>query len=1019
MRLSLVLKTLCSLLLLLAVLVPDVAAQKPNVRKRRERRKAQIETPTPTPDPGVTTTEAAPDKKGDQVYKGRFFTISGTVVDARDKSPLISATVKFRDNLIGTLTDFDGKFKIQVPAGSRPDLLVSYIGYATRELSLKPGNQEVKVELSEGAVMTEEVVVSASRISERLKESNTTISKVTLAEVRSSTSGTVYENVATMRELDGVNIGVGYRVYNARGFLAVINNRFSQRFDGMEFLIPGNNASAGNLLGPADIDVENAEVLVGPASALYGSNAVNGLLNVRTRSPWDFEGLTYSAKIGATHIASPDFSPQPMVDVNVRYAGKINKKLAYKFTVASFLATDWVGNTTADGTNYAGTSNDSRGLASGVGNPGYDGTNVFGDELKFVFTEANFRGAEFRDSRPLTNASEALRLARDGYLEQQLANYDFRSYKVSFAFHYRPKPNRELIWSSNAALTNTMSLIVTRDQLNNMLFHQHRIEYITPRYFVRLYATLQSNPNMVNMNALAARLNRSYKNDFDWYVQYLMAYGPENSYLNARLAEIGRPGIAAGNDAAARAFANSDNRQLQQLLQQLDNPIAAYFGGFARPMPGSAEYQRARDHALNTAITDSGGARISDYTGLVNLDWQYELTKRKSNKLKAQVGGTVRVYRISSRGTYYADAAGALYPYEYGLFGQLNNEYLKGRLKGTASLRIDGNQDIAPQFSPRVAFTLALDKDRRGFLRVSAQQAYRLPSLIQQFQDVDLGSFRQVSTSSASIENYNLRNNNYLLSSINTYTTSFVAGTQDTSLLQRFSFQSSLRPERIRTLEFGFRSSFPRGNTYIDLSFYYNTFVNFIGLVPVVGGAVTNTGSGREVTALNSTNVLRYNSIQNYQVWANLPNSFESFGYALAVETYLHPKVKAVGNFSYIRFQEFGDAPAIGLVDAFNTPTFKGNLAVYGTQLARNWSAGLSMRWVNGFEFVVPNFRGSVPSFTVLDAVVGYTFLGSGFHLKLGANNFLNNRHVEVTFGPTVGASYYLQLVFDPMVYRR
>ncbi len=1019
----------CIALLTFMLLDMTASAQAPNVRRRRERRKATTETPvesTPTPsatDGPVESRATTPGKKEESVYKGRFYTITGTVTDGGTKETMISATVKFKDNLIGTLTDLDGRFKLQVPTGTRIELLVSYIGYATREVNLKPGNQDVKIELTEGTVATEEVVVSASRISERIKESNSTISKVTLGEVRSSTSGTVYENVATLRELDGVNIGVGYRVYNARGFLAVINNRFSQRFDGMEFLVPGNNASAGNLLGPPDIDVENAEVVVGSASALYGSSAVNGLLTVRTRSPWDFEGLTYSAKVGATHLGSPDFGVQPMLDVNLRYSAKINKKLGYKLAASSFIATDWVGGVLSDGTNYAGTSNDliysevenTPNDARRSENPGYDGTNVFGDELKFVFTEANFRSAEFRDSRPISDQQTALRLARTGYDERDLADYNFRSYKVSFALHYRPKPNRELVFSSNVSLNNTMSLIVTRDQMKDFLFHQHRLEYTTPRATLRLYATLQSNPSIVNMNALGASINRSYKQDFDWYVQYLMAFGNQNTYLNNILGQLGRPAVAANNDAAARAFADSDNRAVQTLLAQLDNPVAEYFGGSARPLPGSEAFVQAKQRAISTATTE-GGARISDYTGLVNFDWQYDLTKKRAKRYTLQTGGSVRVYRISSGGTYYADQGGAIIPYEYGLFLQGSRDYYKGKLKLSGSLRADGNQDIAPRISPRLAATLAIDKSRRGFLRFSAQQAYRLPTLIQQFQDVNLGPFIQIGANGDAIQRYGLSDNNYLLTAVNSFTTSFVAGSRNDELLNRgrFSFQT-LNPERVSTIELGFRSSLPRGNTYIDFSFYYNTYNDFIGLVPVVGGSEQN---GR-ITQLTPDNVFRFNNIQNFQVWSNLNNQFQSFGYALQAETYLHPKVKMTGNFSYIRFEQLGDEPSIGLVDAFNTPDFKCNLAIYASRVIPNFNFGLSTRWVNGFEFVVPNFRGSVPSYAVLDGVIGYTLGGSGMHIKFGANNFLNYRHVEVTFGPTVGSSFFVQLVYDPSVYRK
>lgn len=1026
-------RTLGSLILLfvgicLALSPADVYGQR-NVRKRRERQR-KVET---TPLPAEET--PAPTKPADErVYRGRSALVKGRVIDADDKSPLISASVKYADSPVGALTDFDGNFTLPVTGTGKVTLLVSYIGYTTSEIQASSG-QPIEVKLKAGTVATEEVVISSSRISERLKESNTSISKVTLAEVRSSTSSTVYENIANLRELDGVNIGVGYRVYNARGFLAVINNRFSQRYDGMEFLIPGNNASAGNLLGPSDIDVENAEVIVGPASALYGSSAVNGLLNIRTRSPFDFTGLTYSVKTGANHLSGSDFSTQPIFDVNMRYAAKLTKKASYKFSLASFIAQDWVGSTAQDGTNYAGTTNDLRysefvnGLPSSQRaglDPGYDGTSVFGDEVNFRFTEANFRGSEFNPTRPISSPQDVIRVGRTGYKEFDLGNYDFRSYKASFAIHYRPKPNRELVYSSSVAYTNTMSLIVTRDYIKDFIFHQHRIEYTAPRYYLRMYATLQSNPNLINMNALGASINRQYKADDNWFVQYLTALGPQRDFVNDLLRQVpGRtllPSTTAPLDQqllAVRNFADADNSSLAVLLDGSDNPIATYFTGGARLQPGTEAYDQARNRAMGTSIND-GGARISDYTGFVNLDGQYDFSKKQIRDFGLQIGGSIRVYRTSSNGSYYSDGDGSIYPFEYGVFAQMNDDYsvgkVKSRLKGTYSIRIDGNQDISPRISPRVAFTYALDKGRKGFLRFSAQQAYRFPSLIQQFQDINLGSFRQIGTGNNALARYGLVDNNFLLTSLNDYTSSFIAGNKSPSLLQTQTF-GKLKPELSRTAELGFRTSFDRGNTYIDLSIFYSTYDDFIGLVPVIGG-VTLPATGEPVK-LNPDNIFRFQNIANYQVWTNLSTSFQSYGYAVAAETYLSTKLKAVANLSYIRFQKIGDERTIGLVDAFNTPNFKSNIALYGSQIANHWSFGVSTRWVNSFEFVVPNFRGSVPSYAVVDAVLGYTFWGSGFHLKAGANNLLNHRHVEVTFGPTVGSSFFLQLVFDKMVYRK
>jgi hypothetical protein len=80
--------------------------------------------------------------------------VTGTVVDDLGEA-VIGATVKEKDTSNGTVTDFDGNFKIKVKAGAT--LVVSYVGYQTQELAAKNG---MKVELVPDAKVLQEVEVT-------------------------------------------------------------------------------------------------------------------------------------------------------------------------------------------------------------------------------------------------------------------------------------------------------------------------------------------------------------------------------------------------------------------------------------------------------------------------------------------------------------------------------------------------------------------------------------------------------------------------------------------------------------------------------------------------------------------------------------------------------------------------------------------------------------------------------------------------------------------------------------------
>ena len=80
--------------------------------------------------------------------------ISGTVVDPTGET-VIGATVMEKGTTNGTVTDFDGNFKLKVEAGKI--LVISYIGFLTQEV---PAQDGMKVTLKDDALMVEEVVVT-------------------------------------------------------------------------------------------------------------------------------------------------------------------------------------------------------------------------------------------------------------------------------------------------------------------------------------------------------------------------------------------------------------------------------------------------------------------------------------------------------------------------------------------------------------------------------------------------------------------------------------------------------------------------------------------------------------------------------------------------------------------------------------------------------------------------------------------------------------------------------------------
>lgn len=84
--------------------------------------------------------------------------VTGTITDGNDGSPLIGANILVKGTAVGTISDLNGGFSVNMPSG-RNVLVVSCIGYKTQELTIKPGQKTVSIVLREDTELLDEVVV--------------------------------------------------------------------------------------------------------------------------------------------------------------------------------------------------------------------------------------------------------------------------------------------------------------------------------------------------------------------------------------------------------------------------------------------------------------------------------------------------------------------------------------------------------------------------------------------------------------------------------------------------------------------------------------------------------------------------------------------------------------------------------------------------------------------------------------------------------------------------------------------
>jgi TonB-linked SusC/RagA family outer membrane protein len=232
------------------------------------------------------------------------FTVTGNVTD--NEEPLIGATVLVKGTNVGTITDFDGNFTIEVP-GNEGILIFSYTGYESKEVPVSPANNTINIVMEVSTALLEEVIVTAYGVSKKEAFSGSAdvvgakdlaIRNVTspIAAIEGKATGVQFTSPSGQPGSDpGIVIrGVGTLNGSTDPLIIV---------DGIQF--------DGALATLNQDDIESLTILKDASStSLYGSRAANGVILITTKKG-SSDGTQVSASInrGIISRAIP-FYPQ-------------------------------------------------------------------------------------------------------------------------------------------------------------------------------------------------------------------------------------------------------------------------------------------------------------------------------------------------------------------------------------------------------------------------------------------------------------------------------------------------------------------------------------------------------------------------------------------------------------------------------------------------------------------------------------------------------------------------------------
>ena len=215
---------------------------------------------------------------GTSLFAQDPYIISGKVYDSLGNQPLSAATVRIKGTAIGTTAGEDGSFHLRTAQKLPLTLVVTSIGFKSQEFLVSgDGTTGISIALNTRSVLVDQVVVTASRVSESILRSPVTIEKLDLRAIKESPAPTFYDALENVKGVQMTTLSLGYKVPNTRGFSGTTNSRFLQMVDGVDNISPGIGAPVANAVGPTELDIESIELIPGAASAIYGLNAINGI----------------------------------------------------------------------------------------------------------------------------------------------------------------------------------------------------------------------------------------------------------------------------------------------------------------------------------------------------------------------------------------------------------------------------------------------------------------------------------------------------------------------------------------------------------------------------------------------------------------------------------------------------------------------------------------------------------------------------------------------------------------------
>jgi outer membrane receptor protein involved in Fe transport len=923
--------------------------------------------------------------------------LSGELKDKETNEALIGAQVRIKESGDRAITDIEGKFVLKTGLKLPFTLQVTASGFVSEEFRIENEHSNLNFQLSPQVIAVDEVVISASRVSESILKSPVAIDKLDLIAIRETPAPSFYDALENVKGVQLTTSSLNFKVPNTRGFNSPNNFRFMQLMDGVDVQAPTLGVSIGNTVGPTELDIRSVEIIPGSSSALYGINSVNGLVNLQTKNPYTTKGVSVYQRTGMNHVDGVDHAPGFLSETAFRVVNTIDSagRFAFKINASYFQGIDWVSSSANDQNTYdlkSGNPSYSE-FSSPEINPAYDAWNKYGDERN------NNVSVQVTDS---TGSKKNFNVRRTGYWEKDLIDPAISTKKADFGLYYKFKNGGQISYTYRVGQIDGVFQRGNKVQLNNMVLQNHAVEYKSKNLTVKSYVNLENTGDSYNLKPLADNLDLTFKSNSQWKTDYQAAL---------------QTAIASGSDwvsahESARAVADA-----------------------GRPEPGSDSFNRLKDtivginnwdhKSFNPSAPATGGAALKQTSHMYHSEAQYDLSSVFNNLVNLLIGADARVYEVIPDGNNFVDLSRPIaerslpggnnqYYTKTGGFVQASKEILDSKLKFVGSLRYDKNFDFKGRWNPRIAVVYM--PTPKQSIRISAQNGFRFPSLFEALSYVNNGGVRRVGGLEKVNEGLGYLDNSYTLASVDAFTAAINADIEggmskndavinNKNLLVAADLPT-LQPEQVKAFDLGYKSILFDNKLVIDFDAYTNVFSGFLGQVEV---AVPTTGAiGTDSSAFDMTDKAKQ---VRYRVYTNAKQRYLSYGSALRLSYNFYKLYSLSTNVSFNDFIQPGGNDVF--VTAFNTPRWSANVQFGNREIVKNLGFNIVWKWQDAYDYQSPLANGRIGAFQTIDAQISYKLEKFHTSAKLGGTNIFNKRYIQYAAGPTIGALYYLSLTYD------